>query len=140
MLGNQSSFHHLPEILTVAAGDDRFFVGFPEGHRIALPAAALVQHQGVHEVQSFFILRHPLRDFNPGDFLVQPQIKEMHQVPAVPLLNGGRADEQRRPLPGGQYFIEKFAVAHTGREIAFPGFAFGTFIAVDGLPRTQRHT
>jgi len=76
MLRNQLSLDHLPEILPVGPGDDRFFVGFPEGYRIALPALALVQHQRVHQVQSFFVLRHPLRDFNPRDFIIQFQVKK----------------------------------------------------------------
>ena len=72
MPGDQRGFYHLPEILTVGAGDNGFLVSLAQHHRISLTSTALIEGQCMRQIEPGFVLRHPLRDFDAGDLPVQP--------------------------------------------------------------------
>jgi len=62
-------------------------VGFNECHRIALPAAALVQDKGVNQPYQIFVFSYPVGDFNPGDLIADIEVEEVDPVLTVVLFD-----------------------------------------------------
>ena len=115
----QGILKHLLEQLPVLASDHGLLVGLGNGDGVSQPPPALVQYQGMAQVQQVFSLRHPLGHLYPGYLIPGVHVVEMHPVRAIVIPGDGRVgDKEGGPLPRPQKLLEQVPVQEAVHQVA----------------------